>query len=167
MQTMWSCGPAVLGNYQDPLKAQFSPPSELAAHTHTEKKRADKSKSFCLCSQQDGHKPALIQNLHSCVTISSILVVTSCCADMARWLPGGNGLRFICPRDQAIYARLLSAPARGDMQERLVIDFSQKLPQPNSFGRLMVCRDITTDTDLPRWQNVTNRQRSMQTHEIA
>lgn len=33
---------------------------------HWKKKSADKSKSFCLCSQQDGHKPTLIQNLRSC-----------------------------------------------------------------------------------------------------
>jgi len=59
----------------------------------------------------------------------SVLVRTQCCADLARWLPGGNWLRFIWPREQALHAQLMSAPAHGGMQKRIrVTDFSQKLP---------------------------------------
>ena len=59
----------------------------------------------------------------------------------------------------------MSAPAHGGMQKRITVtDFSQKLPQPGSLGSLQERKDLVTDMDLLRWQNVTNSQPSMQTH---
>lgn len=111
-----------------------------------------------LCSQQGEYKPAL---LHPCVRMSD-KVRTWCCADLARWFPGGKWLYVPLAQGTGTTSSTPLCSSPGDVQERIrVTDSSQKPPAPLSLGSLEGHKGLVTDMDLLRWQEVTAQHAGM------